>query len=309
MSERQAAKLFQGVTGIDDDIIEEALTAPPASKKASVWRRWGMVAACLCLTALAGMWIWRSTGASDTPLHIPDGSVTGTDVFITNGPDGMGEIDGGGCTLPGGFAPVLRVGDTLYEWTRISVRLFLDPSGSCCSSGDGSTYLPEGYQPLGEIGGITRELPSENLQLQAGFEASGTVFVSEEHPAVVYVLMTTDWFEDSYVRFVSDALGGNELLSWHGQMYRLSIDFDACKPLEELPEGCELIGNLHYVGDDSIPTGDLETNNRSDVHAKPFDGREVYAIPGDNSTLYVYEHHYWAKGDYPTWRECRLWEP
>lgn len=98
-------------------------------------------------------------------------------------------------------------------------------------------------------------------------------------------------------------------MSWHGQMYRLSIDFDACKPLEELPEGCEIIGNLHYVGADSIPAGDLETNNRSDVYAKPFEGREVYAIPGDDSTLYVYEHHYWAKGDYPTWRECHLWEP
>ena len=221
----------------------------------------------------------------------------------------IGSVHPGGCTLPGGFAPVLRVGGTLYEWSQMSVRLFLDPSGSYCSSGDGSTYLPEGFQPCGEISGITLDTPTTDLQLQAGFEASGTVFASEEHPAVVYVLMTTDWFENSYVRFVSDALGGNELLSWHGQMYRLSIDFDACKPLEELPEGCEIIGNLHYVGADSIPAGDLETNNRSDVYAKPFEGQEVYAIPGDDSTLYVYEHHYWAKGDYPTWRECHLWEP
>lgn len=306
MSERQAAKLFQGITGIDDDIIEEALTASPARKKAPVWKCWGAAAACLCLAALAGTWAWRSTGTADLP-HIPDGPEAGIDSGLV-GSD-IGSARPGGCTLPGGFAPVLRVGDTLYEWSRMSVRLFLDPGGSFNSIADGSTYLPEGFQPCGEISGITLDAPTKDLQLQAGFEASGTVFASEEHPAVVYVLMTTDWFEDSYVRFVSDALGGNELLSWHGQMYRLSIDFDACKPLEELPEGCEIIGNLHYVGADSIPAGDLETNNRSDVYAKPFEGREVYAIPGDDSTLYVYEHHYWAKGDYPTWRECRLWEP
>ena len=306
MSERQAAKLFQGITGIDDDIIEEALTAPPARKNPPVWKRRGAAAACLCLAALAGTWAWRPTGTADLP-HTPDGPEAGIDSGLV-GSD-IGSVRPGGYTLPGGFAPVLRVGNTLYEWSRMSVRLFLDPGGSFNSIADGSTYLPEGFQPCGEISGITLDAPTENLQLQAGFEAGGTVFASEEHPAVVYVLMTTDWFENSYVRFVSDALGGNELLSWHGQMYRLSIDFDACKPLEELPEGCEIIGNLHYVGADSIPAGDLETNNRSDVYAKPFEGREVYAIPGDDSTLYVYEHHYWAKGDYPTWRECRLWEP
>lgn len=93
---------------------------------------------------------------------------------------------------------MLRVGGTLYEWSQMSVRLFLAPSGSYCSSGDGSTYLPEGFQPCGEISGITLDAPTKDLQLQAGFEASGTVFeasgtvfASEEHPAVVYVLMTT----------------------------------------------------------------------------------------------------------------------
>lgn len=304
MSEQQVKKLFQGITDIDDDIIEEAQTSPPV-KRIPVWRRWGAIAACLCLVALVGTLAWRSA----EPPNAPDaqgGPVLGMDESDTGD-----EIDGAaGCaTLPGGITPMLRVDDTLYQWTGLSVRHFLDPGGSFYSSGDGVTYLPEGYQPCGDISGVTQETPTEDLQLQAGFEASGTVFVSEDRPAVIYVLMTTDWFEDSYVRFTSDALGKNELLSWQGRTYRLSIDFDVCKPLEELPEGCELIGNLHFVGNDSIPTGDLETNNMSDVHGKPFEGREVYAIPGGNSTLYVYEHHYWREGDYPTWRECHLWEP
>ena len=217
MSERQVVKLFQGITGIDDDIIEEALTAPCVEKKAPIWRRWGAIAACLCLAALAGIWAWRSAGTADLP-HIPSGPEPGIDGGPADGDLAGVSAGGSGSTLLGGFIPVLRVGDTLYQWSGMSVRLFLDPSGSFCSNGDGSTYLPVGFQPCGEISGVTLDAPTENLQLQAAFEASGTVFVSEEYPAVVYILMTTDWFEGSYVRFVSDALGGNELLSWQGRL-------------------------------------------------------------------------------------------
>ncbi len=260
MNEKQAKKLFQGITGIDDDIIEEAQTAPPV-KRAPIRRRWGAVAACLCLALLAGVLAWRSARADNTPAT-------------------------GGSTMPGGISPVLMVDGTLYEWARMAV-------------------LPGGYQPYGDISGVTQETPTEDLQLKAGFEASGTVFVSEDHPAVVYVLMTTDWIENRYVRFTSDALGNNELLSWQGRMYRLSLGGDVCT---ELPEGCELIGNLHFVGIDCIPAGELETNHITDCHGKAFEGREVYAIPGDDSTLYVYEHRYWREGDFPSWRICPLWE-
>ena len=161
---------------------------------------------------------------------------------------------------------------------------------------------------------MSAEEPAEDLQLQAGFEAAGTVFVSEEHPAVVYVLLHTDWFPEtgSYVRFVSDALGDNELVSWQGRAYRFSYYNNVSPVLEALPDGCELIGHLHYVGDDSIPAEDLETNRRSDDYAKPLEGRKVYAAPGDDSVLYVYEPRYW-QGDgcsawHSFWRVCHLWE-
>ncbi len=51
MKEEKAVKLFQGVTGIGDDLIEEAGVAQ-SRKRISPWR-WGAIAACLCL-ALAG---------------------------------------------------------------------------------------------------------------------------------------------------------------------------------------------------------------------------------------------------------------
>lgn len=291
MSEKQVKKLFQGITGIDGDIVEEARTAPPV-KKAPI-RRWGAVAACICLALLAGALAWRSA---------PGESVPGENAPAA---DGIPRVDGG--SPLGDITPTLRVGGTLYRWTGMSKQVFLE-SGVATIYGDGSTYLPEGYQSCGDISGVTRETPSGDLQLQAEFEASGSVFVSEDYPAVVYVLMTTSWFENSYVRFASDALGENELLSWQGRMYRLSIGTGVCPALEELPEGCEQVGSLHFVGKDSIPTGDLETNRMSDSYGRPFEGREVYAIPGDDSALYVYEHHYWREGDYPTWLKCPVWD-
>lgn len=32
-------------------------------------------------------------------------------------------------------------------------------------------------------------------------------------------------------------------------------------------------------------------------------------FPGDSSTIYVYCHRYWSKGDHPAWLARHLWEP
>lgn len=293
-NEEKAVKLFGGVTDVGDDLIEEAGTAR-VRKKISEWKR--ELVAGLCLIALAGAGVWLWMGRLDGPIT-PD---LPPDNYAAPGAAGASR-------LPGGITPVLRVGGTLYEWTGLAQRVFLDDGGSYSIMGTSDTYLPEGYESCGEITAVSTEEPMEDLQLQAGFEATGTVFVSEEYPAVVYVLMTTDWFENMFVRFASDELGNNELLSWQGRTYRLSIGTGASEVVEELPEGCELVGTLHFVGDDSIPAGDLETNCRSDSYGKPVEGREVYAVPGDDSVLYVYERQYWREGDYPAWLACHLWE-
>lgn len=317
MNEQKAVRLFRALTDIGDDLVDDA-KVPPANAKTPVWRRWGALAAGLCLIVLAGAGVWRWMGLFGGPVapDLPPATVDGSEANnpTTDQPPDENYPAPGCDTLPGRITPVLRVGDTLYEWTGMAVPLFLDPSGSYSSMGDGATYLPEGFHEYGTISGMTVDKPTEELQLQAGFEASGTVFVSEEHPAVVYVLIYTDWFaEGAYIRFVSDALGGNELISWQGRMYRFSYYNNASPVLEALPEGCELIGNLHYVGDDSIPAGDLETNRRGDNHARPLEGRKVYAVPGDDSVLYVYEPLYRQEDGgsawHSFWRVCRLWEP
>ncbi|MBQ2452735.1 MAG: hypothetical protein II276_04660, partial [Bacteroidales bacterium] len=98
----------------------------------------------------------------------------------------------------------------------------------------------------------------------------------------------------------------NECITYQGQPYRFTL-LDSTV-VKELPDDCELIGKLTYVGENVVPVNDLETNRRTDGFSKNVQGREVYGDPHDSSVLYVYEHHYWAEGDYPAWRVCPLWE-
>ena len=81
------------------------------------------------------------------------------------------------------------------------------------------------------------------------------------------------------------------------------------KRIEELPETAELIGTLKFVGKDSIPQKDLETNVQNDSHSMDsMEGREVFASPEDTSKIYVtiYKH---SKDDVRIrYQVCYLWE-
>ena len=210
--------------------------------------------------------------------------------------------------VPKGLRPMLMVGGKLFRWTGMSKEHHGLENGDVYTVADSSSFLPEGYVSVGEISSITEEVPLEELQLRAAFKATGTVFVNEDIPEVVYALMSTSWFTDYYIRFVSDDLHDNECISYQGKQYRFNIDPYICKKLKELPQGCILIGTLNYIGSDIIPINDLETNCISDSYSKYLDGREVYADPNDLTVIYVYEHQYWAKGDKPAWVTCPLWE-
>lgn len=208
--------------------------------------------------------------------------------------------------FPNGLRPMMMVNGKLYRCTGKSLKLSIQDS-KVYLTGAARNILPDGYTAIGEISGITEEVPSEELQLRAAFEASGTVFTNDQTPEAIYVQMTALSYTDDYIRFVSDDLHDNECISYHGKLYRFLPDYDICELIKELPENCVQIGTLKYIGDDTIPRNDLETNRISDSYSYLIDGREVYADPDDDSLLYVYEHHYWAEGDYPAWRVCKLW--
>jgi len=208
--------------------------------------------------------------------------------------------------FPNGLRPMMMVNGKLYRCTGKSLKLSIQDS-KVYLTGAARNILPDGYTAIGEISGITEEVPSEELQLRAAFEASGTVFTNDQTPEAIYVQMTALSYTDDYIRFVSDDLHDNECISYHGKLYRFLPDYDICELIKELPENCVQIGTLKYIGDDTIPRNDLETNCISDSYSYLIDGREVYADPNDDCLLYVYEHHYWAEGDYPAWRVCKLW--
>ena len=208
--------------------------------------------------------------------------------------------------FPNGLRPMMMVNGKLYRCTGKSLKLSIQDS-KVYLTGAARNILPDGYTAIGEISGITEEVPSKELQLRAAFEASGTVFTNEQTPEAIYVQMTALSYTDDYIRFVSDDLHDNECISYHGKLYRFRPDYDICELIKELPENCVQIGTLKYIGDDTIPRNDLETNCISDSYSYLIDGREVYADPNDDCLLYVYEHHYWAEGDYPAWRVCKLW--
>lgn len=246
-----------------------------------------LLLALLCMCGLVGC----STNNETTPEYENNELSSGRGFYID---------------FPKGLRPMMMVNGKLYRCTGFH---YPDVSiGSTVSMfEDCSTILPEGYIAIGEISGITEEVPSVDLQLRAGFEATGTVFTNEQTPEVIYVLMTTDSYSDYYVRFASDDLHDNECISYQGRQYRINIRDDICEKIKELPEECVLIGELKYIGSDTIPLDDLETNRIADGYSKALNGREVFADPNDPSILYVYEHQYWKQGDYPAWRVCRLW--
>ena len=208
--------------------------------------------------------------------------------------------------FPNGLRPMMMVNGKLYRCTGKSLKPSIQDS-KVYLTGAARNILPDGYTAIGELSGITEDVPSEELQLRAAFEASGTVFTNDQTPEAIYVQMTALSYTDDYIRFVSDDLHDNECISYHGKLYRFLPDYDICELIKELPENCVQIGTLKYIGDDNIPRNDLETNRISDSYSYLIDGREVYADPNDDCLLYVYEHHYWAEGDYPAWRVCKLW--
>lgn len=201
----------------------------------------------------------------------------------TDSADGAGDACG---TLPGDMLPELNVGGRLYYWDGIS-RL---------ETGRAGTYLPDGYTEYGPFTAVPESQEPGESQLRAGFDAWGTVYTSEETPEAVYVLMTTGWFEDQYVRFTSDELTEPRII-WNGRAYNVPFITGKVYPAtEELPEGCEQVGTLRFTGRDTVPQNDLETNCPSDFQGKTLDGRPVYRDPADPDRIYVYMKRAWREG-------------
>lgn len=291
-------QLLDAMSLVDDDLVQQAGTW---RKKPLPWKKWLAAAACLALVCAMAASYRDFEAAPETP--------TASDTpYAQAMPWGTGQ------------RPALLFNGRLYRWAGVSKQYYLTNDGdhpTVYTRADGSSYLPEGCVEVGPISGCTPDMPNEALQLQADFETSGTVYHNPDTPEVVYALLSNTWGSAGgsfYIRFVTDALGCGETgsgqrICWQGRQYRVDIGYNQyLRVVRQLPEGAELVGTLTFNGGDLIPSADLETNCRTGMYSDPMDGREVWALPGDDSVIYVYQHHYWAGGDYPAWLACPLWE-
>ena len=159
----------------------------------------------------------------------------------------------------------------------------------------GEEWIPEGFTRYGSLSDVpmVNSNDSPGPWLDVAYE--GTVYTSDDCPDVIYVLITvTQNGEvlcgiDRYVaRYVTEAIGQNLILCHNGNRYRLNQDADS--EAERLPDGAVEIGTIRYVGRDHVPTGELETNREADTcyEQYPLEGKAVYAVPGDETVLYVF---------------------
>lgn len=265
---------------LHDDILEETdHVRNGKTQKKYFWGKWVSVVACICLVVAIVTAVSNIINPNSEPSS------------------GGGTTDGVGM-LPKGIQPELLVDGTIFYWSKLSQVI----------PGLIETYLPEGYTEYGRISSITESEVTEDCQMKAGFDASGTIYTSEITPEAVYVLMTTDWFESRYVRFITSELNGSRIM-WNGKHYRIApwLGEGMSEVLEELPEGCELVGQLHFIGEDAVPVNDLETNCKNDSFNRSLEGREVFYDSSDPDYIYVYERYYWREGERDTYLKCSLW--
>ncbi len=73
MKDKRTAKLYDSITDVDDQFVQEAAEVPEIrTKKAAIWMKWGTFAACLCLLA-AGACIWHLS--SHQSEHLSPGDI------------------------------------------------------------------------------------------------------------------------------------------------------------------------------------------------------------------------------------------
>lgn len=81
MKEREAQKLYNGITNIEDKYIEEAQTA--IKKRKPLWFHWGTVAACLCLVCVSAIAIfYMFKDVAQTPIVDRKKNIEKQEMFV-----------------------------------------------------------------------------------------------------------------------------------------------------------------------------------------------------------------------------------
>lgn len=205
----------------------------------------------------------------------------------------------------GEFRPEMKIDGKIFYWDGLSYK-FSGPdfiSDKVVTIANGETYLPDNYSEYSNIASVTSSDVIGDCQFKASFDAIGVIYTSETTTEAIYILMSTDWFENKYVRFISSELM-DCCICLNGNHYKIDIGNNQIE--KELPDSYQSVGVLHFIGIDDIPSNNLETNCIRDTYSYSMEGREVFIDPENIEYLYVYEKQYWAQGEYDGYLKCPI---
>lgn len=169
--------------------------------------------------------------------------------------------------------------------------------------------LPQGYEYYGTVSSVTEREPLEELQMMAGGDVRGEVYVNKDYPGVVYAMLYPSWIEDSEpfcYRFVCDEMHDNRCICFGGSRYLFYVD-----PSDDMITECprddiSLRGNLIFVGRDCIPQADLETNlTNGTMKSGNVLSWELYSDSKDDSIIWLKRETKGLDGMKENWVECK----
>lgn len=254
--------LLHAIGSIDDDLIAAASLPPYRAQNHSAHP---LLAAAACLVLLLALFLPRSPAADGgtADAGAADGAgMTGDDAGATD----EGDAGDAGCSFFS-FTPVLWYGDRGYEWCDVTHQ----PADS------------ENWTAVGEIAGIGTEEGAvlDNLWLCADFEARGTVYVSDEYPDMLYVRMTTDWLDETYVSFMVPPLSYQPMICFEGRLYCPAAHSNPdIKAASTLPEGFVNAGIVTKSTFGKVPDENEETTGW-------YNGCTIFADPNDKTLIYL----------------------
>ena len=169
--------------------------------------------------------------------------------------------------------------------------------------------LPQGYEYYGPVSSVTESEPLEELQMLAGDEVKGDVYVNKDYPGVIYAKLYPSWMEDSEpfcYRFVSDEMYDNRCICFGGSQYLFYVD-PSDDMLTECPRAdLSFQGNLIFVGGDCVPQADLETNlTNGTVKAGNTLSWELYSDPKEDTFIWLKREIKRPDGTKENWVECK----
>lgn len=123
MNETKRERLFDGITGIRDSLIEEAAVVPA---KRHTWRRWAAVAACVCLVLAGAVTVLRSSTQNEISHDAQGENRTSPAAQVVAGFGGAGSTASSyKAPEPGEFYCELDLAAALEAYAGQDVRFFV----------------------------------------------------------------------------------------------------------------------------------------------------------------------------------------